>query len=71
MNDTSHYPTSPSDRGAPRGGVEARIWPVPVEIKNPIRLNRDDQHRAWMSTPSISSMGAPSCTIPALIMAWT
>jgi len=28
-------------------GVEAQIWPVPVEIENPIRLDRDDQHRAY------------------------
>jgi hypothetical protein len=28
-------------------GVEAQIWPVPVEIDDPIRLDRDDQHRAY------------------------
>jgi len=25
-------------------GIEARIWPVPVEIPNPIRFDRDTQH---------------------------
>jgi hypothetical protein len=28
-------------------GIEAQIWPVPVEIEHPIPLDRDDQHRAY------------------------
>ncbi|HEU4726797.1 MAG TPA: DUF5996 family protein [Kofleriaceae bacterium] len=28
-------------------GIEARIWPVPVEIDNPIRLDQDSEHRSY------------------------
>jgi hypothetical protein len=28
-------------------GIVCRIWPVPVEIENPIPLDRDEEHRAY------------------------
>ncbi len=28
-------------------GIDARIWPVPVEIEEPIRFDRDDLHHAY------------------------
>ncbi|HUP48045.1 MAG TPA: DUF5996 family protein [Thermoanaerobaculia bacterium] len=28
-------------------GIECRIWPVPVEIENPIPLDRDEEHRSY------------------------
>jgi hypothetical protein len=28
-------------------GIEVRIWPMPVEIPNPIRFDRDDQHSSY------------------------
>jgi hypothetical protein len=31
-------------RGA---GLECHIWPMPVEIENPIRFDRDEQHRSY------------------------
>jgi hypothetical protein len=27
--------------------IEVRIWPVPVEIEDPIRLDQDEQHRSY------------------------
>jgi len=28
-------------------GIEVRIWPMPVEIPNPIRFDRDEQHASY------------------------
>lgn len=28
-------------------GIDVRIWPVPVEIENPIPLDRDEEHHAY------------------------
>lgn len=28
-------------------GIEVRIWPMPVEIPNPIRFDRDEQHTSY------------------------
>ena len=28
-------------------GIESRIWPMPVEIPNPIRFDRDEQHASY------------------------
>jgi len=30
-----------------RLGVDVRIWPMPVEVPDPIRFDRDDTHRAY------------------------
>jgi len=30
-----------------RLGVDVRIWPMPVEVPNPIRFDRDESHRAY------------------------
>ena len=31
-------------------GIEARIWPTPVEVANPIRFERDETHAAYDAT---------------------